>query len=80
METTLKKIGKDKGLVVPEEILEQLKNPKNFIIEVDKENNRLIFNVKMEVREGWDKVMEDCLQKYGQPEVLIVDIFEDEEL
>ena len=68
-------IGNSKGLRLSKTILERYNIKDN--IELVLEKNRIILKPVDEPRKGWKKAFEN-IRKHGEDELLIPDVFEDE--
>lgn len=76
MELSIVKIGNSKGIRLSKTILEKY----NFVdkLELILEEDALILKPIKKVRAGWDEAFKEMV-KNGDDELLIPDVFEDEE-
>lgn len=77
METNIIAIGNSKGIIIPAKLL-KTKGFQN-IVNIEFEKGKLIITPSKKVREGWDKLIKNEVEKNGQPNTLIPDFFEDEQ-
>ncbi len=78
MEAKIIKVGNSKGIIIPSKFLKLIGLEEKVAIEI--EDNRIIITAsKAEPREGWEEMLAEDVEKYGQPERLMPDFFEDEE-
>ena len=77
MEANVIKIGNSKGIIIPHELLKLMKLKDKVSINIEK-NRLVIAPVKQKVREGWEEMIINEINKNGQPKQLISDIFNDE--
>lgn len=78
MEAKIIKIGNSKGIIIPSQFLKLIGLKDKVAIEI--ENDRMIISAtKSKPRDGWEEMLAKDVEKYGQPERLIPDFFEDEE-
>ncbi|RYM34839.1 AbrB/MazE/SpoVT family DNA-binding domain-containing protein [Brumimicrobium glaciale] len=75
MEISIIKIGKSKGILIPNEILKQYNIGDK--VEMTLEENHIILRPIEEPRTGWDKAFKK-LHENGDDNLLITDVFEDE--
>ena len=78
MEENLIKIGNSKGVILPNKLLKLigLKEKVNITI---RDGEIIISQVTRAPREGWEDMLREETEKYGQSEKLMPEIFEDEE-
>lgn len=77
MEISIINIGNSKGLILSQTILKKynLKDKVDIILE----NEQIVIKPVKEPRQGWSESFEDMAKK-GDDELLIPDVFEDEEV
>jgi antitoxin MazE len=77
MEISIINIGNSKGLILSQTVLKKynLKDKVDIILE----NEQIVIKPIKEPRKGWGKSFEEMANK-GDDELLIPDIFEDEEI
>ncbi|HLU93989.1 MAG TPA: hypothetical protein VKZ54_07690 [Membranihabitans sp.] len=80
METNIIKIGNSKGVIIPANIIKLLGLEDSVRLELDNERLILTAGKKKKPREGWDEAIRTEIEKNGQPERLLSDFFEDEDL
>lgn len=75
METNIIQIGNSKGVILPAEILKQLKLSLKSTVSVSLEDNNIV--IKTQPRQGWE---EDAIRLHAESgdELLVPDVFEDE--
>ena len=79
MEASVINVGNSKGIIIPAKFLKLLGLTKR--VKIDLEDNKIVISPLVEnVREGWDEMILKEIQKNGQEEQLIPDVFEDENL
>ncbi|MDB5121204.1 MAG: putative PemI family protein [Sphingobacteriales bacterium] len=78
MQSTIRNIGNSKGIIIPQNFLKQCFIENEVVIEV-KDNTIVISPVKEQKRIGWAKAFQE-MAKNGDDELIIPDVFEDEEL
>ena len=77
METNIIAIGNSKGIIIPAKLL-KTKGFQN-VVNIEFEKGRLIITPSKKVREGWEVLIKNEVEKSGQPNALIPDFFEDEQ-
>lgn len=80
METNIIKIGNSKGVIIPANIIKLLGLEDSVRLELDNERLILTAGKKKKPREGWGYAIRTEIEKNGQPERLLSDFFEDEDL
>ena len=80
MEANIIKIGNSKGIIIPANIIKLL--GLEDYVQLEMENEKLIVRLtkKKKPREGWEEAIKEEIEKNGQPEILLPDFFEDEDL
>ncbi|MBY5958039.1 AbrB/MazE/SpoVT family DNA-binding domain-containing protein [Membranicola marinus] len=84
MEANIIKIGNSKGIIIPANIIRLLGLEES--VQMELENEKLILtpgkklDKKKKPREGWEEALRSEIEKNGQPERLLPDFFEDEDL
>lgn len=76
MEATVINIGSSKGLIIPSEILQQLKLHARSVVNIFVRDNTMV--IKPAPRQGWEEAAKQC-HKNGDDGLLIPDVFDDEE-
>tara|TARA_R110000772_G_scaffold197005_1_gene307761 strand:- start:486 stop:740 length:255 start_codon:yes stop_codon:yes gene_type:complete len=77
MEAKLIKVGNSKGIIIPSKFLKLMGLEDKVSIEL--ETDRIIITAPIaKPREGWENMLAEDIAKYGQPERLLPDSFEDE--
>ena len=77
MEAKIIKVGNSKGIIIPAKFLKLIGLKEKVAIEIE-DDKMIISAIKSEPREGWEKMLAEDVAKYGQPERLIPDFFEEE--
>ena len=78
MEANIIKVGNSKGIIVPSRIMHLIGLKEK--VHIDIEGGKMVITpVAKEVREGWEELIKNEIQKDGQPERLMPDVFEDEQ-
>jgi len=77
MQSSIIKIGNSKGIIVPEDFLKQCAIEKEINIEVGRDSI-IITAADTEKRKGWAELFKTMAEN-GDDELLIPDVFEDEE-
>ncbi len=77
MEAKIIKVGNSKGIIIPSKFLKLIGLEEKVAIEIEGEK-MIITAAKSIPREGWENILAEDVAKYGQPERLMPDIFEDE--
>ncbi len=80
MEAKIIKIGNSKGIIIPANILKLLGLEESLQMELDNEKLILTPVKKKKPREGWEEAIRAEIKKNGQPERLLPDFFDDEDL
>ncbi len=78
MEAKIVKIGNSKGVIIPAKLLHLTGLKERVSLEV-KNDQIVISPAKKGTREGWEEMIKEELEKQGQPEDLMPNVFEDEE-
>lgn len=84
MEAKIIKIGNSRGIIIPHHFLQLLGLEDSVQMVLD--NEKLILTsgtkqgTKKKPREGWDEALRAEIERNGQPERLLPDFFEDEDL
>ena len=78
MEAKIIKIGNSKGIIIPSILLRLIGLEEKVLIKIE-DDKMIITPVKSKPREGWEEMLAEDVAKYGQPERLIPDFFEDED-
>ncbi len=78
MEAKIIKIGNSKGIIIPSNLLELIGLEERVSIKIE-DDKLIISSIKSEPREGWEEMLAEDVAKYGQPERLMPDFFEDED-
>lgn len=83
----LRKIGNSLGVIIPQYLLKSLNLKETDTIEFEKRDNSIIIKTKdkkvlkaKDIRKDWDKQFKLSVKNEGQPDLLIPDVFEDEEV
>lgn len=77
MEASLTKIGNSKGIIIPSKILKLIGFKERVHIEVQ-DHKIIISPVQEKVREGWEDMIKEEIERAGHPERLLPDFFDDE--
>ena len=77
MKAKLVNIGKSKGLILPQAVLDKYKITES--VEVVLGNEGIILKPIITPRKGWEKAFKE-MHKKGDDALLINDVFEDEDL
>jgi len=80
MEANIIKIGNSKGIIIPANIIKLLGLEESVQMELDNEKLILTPGKKKKPREGWEEAIRAEIEKNGQPERLMPDFFDDEDL
>ena len=78
MQSTIRKIGNSKGIILPQNFLKQCFIENEINIEV-KDNTIVISPVDSQKRKGWVEAFKE-MAKNGDDKLVIPDVFEDENL
>lgn len=79
MEANIIKVGNSKGIIIPAQFFKLIGLKNKVSIEV--ENDTLIIApAQNKAREGWEKIIAKEINENGQPESLLPDLLEDENL
>jgi antitoxin MazE len=78
MRSTIRNIGNSKGIILPQSFLKECFIESEVNIEM-KDNNIIISPVEENKRKGWAEAFKE-MAKNGDDELLIPDVFEDEDL
>lgn len=76
MDATVINIGNSKGLIIPAEILKELKLQARSVVNIFVRNQAIV--IKPAPRQGWEQAAIEC-HKNGGDKLLTPDVFEDEE-
>ena len=76
METNIITIGNSKGIIIPSKLL-KIAGFKS-IVNLEMNEGKLIISPSKKVREGWGEWIRTEIDKNGQPNLLLPDIFDDE--
>jgi len=79
MESNVIKVGNSKGIIIPAKLLKMLGFQDRVNMKVEN-GNLLISPVQKKVREGWEEMIMQEIEVNGEPERLMPDFFEDEEI
>ncbi|MBK5213157.1 MAG: AbrB/MazE/SpoVT family DNA-binding domain-containing protein [Flavobacteriaceae bacterium] len=78
MEAKIIKVGNSKGIIIPSKFLKLIGLEDRVTIEI--ENDKIIITAtESKPRVGWEEMLAEDVAKYGQPERLMPDFFEDED-
>lgn len=78
MEANIIKIGNSKGIILPSKIMKIIGLKERVNIEL--EGKRILITpAAEEAREGWEEIIKTEIEKKGQPEHLMPDVFKDEQ-
>ena len=77
MEAKIIKVGNSKGIIIPAKFLKLIGLEEKVAIEI-KDDKMIITAAKSKPREGWEEMLAEDVAKYGQPERLMPDFFEEE--
>ena len=77
METKIIKVGNSKGIIIPAKFLKLIGLEEKVAIEIE-DDKMIITAAKSKPREGWEEMLAEDVAKYGQPERLMPDFFEEE--
>ncbi|MEM0517408.1 MULTISPECIES: AbrB/MazE/SpoVT family DNA-binding domain-containing protein [Aequorivita] len=77
MEAKIIKIGNSKGIIIPAKFLKLIGLEEKVAIEIE-DDKMIITAAKSKPREGWEEMLAEDVTKYGQPERLMPDFFEEE--
>ena len=77
MEAKIIKVGNSKGIIIPSKFLKLIGLEEKVAIEIE-DDKMIITAAKSKPREGWENMLAEDVAKYGQPERLMPDSFEDE--
>ena len=77
METNIISIGNSKGIIIPSKLL-KIAGFKSFV-NLEIEEGKLVISPLKKVREGWENIIKEEIDKNGQPISLIPDFFDDEQ-
>jgi antitoxin MazE len=75
MDTTVINIGNSKGLIIPAEMLKQLKLTAKSAVKIFMHDNRIV--IEPNPRQGWAEAAEKC-HKNGDDKLLMPDVMDDE--
>lgn len=78
MEAKIIKVGNSKGIIIPAKFLKLIGLEEKVTIQIDGEK-MVITPAKSTPRQGWENMLAEDVAKYGQPERLLPDTFEDED-
>ena len=78
MEAKLIDVGNSKGIILPAKLRKLIGLDKKVSIDV-KDNVIIISRPEKKVREGWEEMISKEVEKKGQPNLLIPDVFSDED-
>lgn len=79
MEAKIVRVGNSKGIIIPSKLMKLIGLKEKVAIDV-KDNKIIITPVEKKVREGWEELIKEEVEKYGSGENLIPDVFADEDL
>jgi len=75
MDTKIIKIGNSKGIIIPSKFLKLIGIEEKVVFEI--EDDKLIIKPSKTIpREGWENIISEDIEEYGQPKKLIPDFFE----
>lgn len=77
MKANIINIGNSKGVIIPAKLLKLIGLDKHANIDVI-DNKIVIEPVKKQPREGWEEMIMEDIKLFGEPEILIPEVFEDE--
>lgn len=77
MEAKIIKVGNSKGIIIPAKFLKLIGLEEKVAIEIE-DDKMIITAAKSKPREGWEEMLAEDVAKYGQPEKLLPDFFEEE--
>ncbi|HAV55616.1 MAG TPA: AbrB/MazE/SpoVT family DNA-binding domain-containing protein [Aequorivita sp.] len=77
MEAKIIKVGNSKGIIIPAKFLKLIGLEEKVAIEIE-DDKMIITAAKSKPREGWEEMLAEDVAKYGQPEKLMPDFFEEE--
>ena len=78
MEANIIKVGNSKGIILPSRIMRLIGLKER--VHIDIEGKKIVITPAVKkAREGWEEMIKDEVQKKGQPERLMPDVFEDEQ-
>ena len=76
METTVINIGNSKGLIIPAEILRELKLKAKSAVKIFVHDNSIV--IEPSPRQGWAEAAKEC-HKNGDDKLLMPDVMDEEE-
>lgn len=78
MEANIIKVGNSKGIILPARLMKVIGLKEK--VHIDVEGKRIVITPAAEkAREGWEELIKNEVERNGQPERLIPDVFEDEQ-
>ena len=77
MVANLIKIGNSRGIIIPDKLLNLIGIKEKVTINI-RDGEIVIGPVDRENREGWEEMLRQETEKYGPSEILLPDVFEDE--
>ncbi len=77
MDGKIIKIGHSKGLIIPAEILKEMKLQERSVVNISVGDHSIV--IKPAPRQGWEHAAIEC-HKHGDDELLMPDVFEEEEV
>lgn len=76
METNIINVGNSKGIIIPSKFLKMM--GLGNIVNVEIEEGKLVISPTHKPRDGWNEMIKAEIEKNGQANQLMPDVFEDE--
>lgn len=77
MEANIITIGNSKGIIIPSKLLKIAGFKSSVNLEINE--GKLVISPSKKIREGWGELIKMEIDKNGQPDLLILDFFDDEQ-
>lgn len=79
MEANVIKVGNSKGIILPAKFLKLMEIEEKVTIDIV-DNKMVLSKPQTEPREGWEARMAEEITRHGQPELLMPEFFNDDNL